>query len=101
MRTLPLMAAPTVNECRFPVDVVYTWVDGDDPEWDAAREARISGMEGTAQTREASGRARFISRDELRYSLRSVHLFAPVGPQHLRRDERPGARRGSRSTIPA
>ena len=37
VRTLPLMAAPTVNECRFPVDVVYTWVDGDDPEWDAAR----------------------------------------------------------------
>ena len=34
-------------------------------------------MEGTARTREASGRARFISRDELRYSLRSVHLFAP------------------------
>jgi len=77
VRTLPLMAAPTVNECRFPVDVVYTWVDGDDPEWDAAREARIDGMEGTARTREASGRARFISRDELRYSLRSVHLFAP------------------------
>ena len=77
VRTLPLMATPTVNECRFPVDVVYTWVDGDDPEWDAAREARIAGMEGTARTREASGRARFISRDELRYSLRSVHLFAP------------------------
>jgi glycosyltransferase involved in cell wall biosynthesis len=77
VRTLPLMAAPTVNECRFPVDVVYTWVDGDDPEWDAARQARIAGIEGTAQTREASGRARFLSRDELRYSLRSVHLFAP------------------------
>ncbi len=77
VRTLPLMASPTVNECRFPVDVVYTWVDGDDPEWDAAREARIAGMEGTARTREASGRARFLSRDELRYSLRSVHLFAP------------------------
>ncbi|MBF4764144.1 stealth conserved region 3 domain-containing protein [Nocardioides islandensis] len=81
VRTLPLMATPTVNECRFPVDVVYTWVDGNDPEWDAAREQRIAGIEGgaqqTAQTREASGRARFISRDELRYSLRSVHLFAP------------------------
>ena len=77
VRTLPLMAAPTVNECRFPVDVVYTWVDGNDPGWDDAREARIASMEGTARTREASGRARFISRDELRYSLRSVHLFAP------------------------
>ena len=41
--TLPLMAAPTVGECRFPVDVVCTWVDG----------------------------------NQLRYSLRSVHLFAP------------------------
>ena len=77
VRTLSLMATPTVNECRFPVDVVYTWVDGSDPEWDAAREQRIAGLEGTARTREASGRARFISRDELRYSLRSVHLFAP------------------------
>ncbi len=77
VRTLALMATPTVNECRFPVDVVYTWVDGNDPEWNADREARIAGMAGTARTREASGRARFISRDELRYSLRSVHLFAP------------------------
>ena len=38
------MAAPTVTECRFPVDVVYTWVDGNAPEWDAAREARIAGL---------------------------------------------------------
>ena len=36
VRTLPLMAAPTVTECRFPVDVVYTWVDGSDPAWNAA-----------------------------------------------------------------
>ena len=35
--TLPLMAAPTVHECTFPVDVVVTWVDGDDPAWNAAR----------------------------------------------------------------
>ncbi|MBF4768297.1 stealth conserved region 3 domain-containing protein [Nocardioides agariphilus] len=81
VRTLPLMAVPTVSECRFPIDVVYTWVDGNDPEWDAAREARIAGLPGSASstvhTRESSGRARFVSRDELRYSLRSVHLFAP------------------------
>ena len=77
VRTLPLMATPTVNECRFPVDVVYTWVDGDDPQWNAAREERLARLTGTAQTRESSGQARFASRDELRYSLRSVHLFAP------------------------
>lgn len=77
VRTLPLMAGPTVNECTFPVDVVYTWVDGEDPAWNAAREERLAQLTGTALTREASGRARFMSRDELRYSMRSLHLFAP------------------------
>lgn len=77
VRTLALMAAPTVNECRFPVDVVYTWVDGSDPLWNESRERRLTGITGTPQTRESSGRARFISRDELRHSMRSVHLFAP------------------------
>ena len=75
--TLPLMAEPTVSECRFPVDVVYTWVDGTDPAWNAAREQRLAGITGTAQTRESSGQARFFDRDELRYSFRSIHLFAP------------------------
>ena len=77
VRTLPLMAAPSVAQCAFPVDVVYTWVDGDDPVWDAARRARLEGVVGTAQTRESSGQARFVARDELRYSMRSIHLFAP------------------------
>ena len=71
------MAAPTVGEVRFPVDVVYTWVDGSDPAWNAAREQRLAGITGTAQTRESSGQARFIAHDELRYSFRSIHLFAP------------------------
>jgi glycosyltransferase involved in cell wall biosynthesis len=75
--TLPLMAAPTVHECTFPVDVVYTWVDGRDPVWNRARLERLAGLTGTATTRESSGQARFVSRNELRYSLRSVHLFAP------------------------
>ena len=82
VRTLPLMTEPTVDECTFPVDVVYTWVDGNDPVWNRAREERLAALSGThaaetAQTRESSGQARFVSRDELRYSLRSVHLFAP------------------------
>ncbi|MDN4171424.1 stealth conserved region 3 domain-containing protein [Nocardioides sp. SOB77] len=77
VRTLPLMAEPTFDQCRFPVDVVYTWVDGDDPTWNDARAARLAQVTGTAATREASGRARFVHRDELRHSMRSVHLFAP------------------------
>lgn len=54
-----------------PVDIVYTWVDGDDPDW-------LSNFRSTAQAEgrdvdeAAIGRARYRSRDELRYSLRSV-----------------------------
>ncbi|WP_370247338.1 stealth conserved region 3 domain-containing protein [Nocardioides sp.] len=82
--TLPLMAAATVTEARFPVDVVYTWVDGADAAWDAAREARLDAVAreardggAAAATRASSGRARYVDREELRYSLRSLHLFAP------------------------
>jgi hypothetical protein len=75
--TLPLMAAPTVHECTFPVDVVITWVDGHDPQWNQARLDRLAALSGTATTRESSGRARFVSRDELRHAMRSIHLFAP------------------------
>ncbi|WP_232678910.1 stealth conserved region 3 domain-containing protein [Nocardioides sp. R-C-SC26] len=75
--SLPLFLAPTVTECRFPVDVVYTWVDGSDETWDEARRARLAAITGTAQRRESSGRARFLDRGELRYSMRSLHLFAP------------------------
>ena len=66
-----------MRDCTFPIDVVYTWVDGGDEAWNAAREQRLATLTGTATTRESSGQARFINRDELRYSLRSIHLFAP------------------------
>ncbi len=72
-----LASRPGVDECRFPVDVVYTWVDGEDEAWNSAREQRLADVGGDEQRREASGQARFRSRDELRHSMRSVHLFAP------------------------
>lgn len=71
--THPLMALPRTTDVAFDVDVVVTWVDGDDPEWAAARAER----EGADARREATGDARFRSRDELRYALRSLHLYAP------------------------
>ncbi len=77
VQTVPLMTLPTVRDANFPIDVVYTWVDGDDPEWDAKRAERLAGLTGTARTKESSGAARFVSRDELRFSMRSIHLFAP------------------------
>lgn len=71
--TLELMAAPTPFDVSFPIDAVYTWVDGDDPSWNAARADRA----GADARKESAGDARFRSRDELRYSLRSLHLNAP------------------------
>ncbi|WP_281965790.1 stealth family protein [Serinicoccus marinus] len=61
------------DEVTFPVDVVYTWVDGDDPEH-ARRRARFSGQ---APAGLAANASRYISHDELRYSLRSLHMYAP------------------------
>ncbi|MGN9914828.1 stealth family protein [Micromonospora palomenae] len=72
-RTRHEFAGRQPEDVAFPVDVVYTWVDGADPEW-LRRRAEIAGVPYHA---EAASAARFLSRDELRYSLRSLHQFAP------------------------
>lgn len=61
-----------VNE---PIDVVYTWVDGDDRAW-RRRKAAALGEDLGSYTSDASIDARFESRNELRYSLRSIEMFA-------------------------
>ncbi|QSB15232.1 stealth family protein [Natronosporangium hydrolyticum] len=66
-------AEPIYSDVTFPIDVVYTWVDGEDPSWQQRRAA----VAGTAYHRFAANSARFISHDELRYSLRSVWLNMP------------------------
>ncbi|MGW5847773.1 stealth family protein [Streptomyces sp. NPDC055254] len=73
LATRPEFLVPGVEDIDFPVDAVYTWVDGNDPAW-AARKASAKGEVYHA---ESASDARFISRDELRYSIRSLHLFAP------------------------
>ncbi len=67
-----------LDDVTFPIDVVYTWVDGDDPSW-RARKARAAGddVSTAAFHLESTHAARFRSRDELRYSLRSLDDFAP------------------------
>ncbi len=57
-----------------PIDVVYTWVDAADPDW---QRAFATVRPGIRQTRAAAVPARFRQYDELRYSLRSVAEFAP------------------------
>ncbi len=67
----------------FPIDVVYTWVDDADPRWRTQRNAYAPTGTGGAASR-ATLPERFRSRDELRYSLRSLQLFAPfVDTVHL------------------
>ncbi|WP_395758453.1 stealth family protein [Streptomyces althioticus] len=73
LSTRPEFLVNCADDIAFPVDAVYTWVDGNDPAWQQ-RKARAKGEVYHA---ESASDARFISRDELRYSVRSLHLFAP------------------------
>lgn len=74
---LPELTGPYSDECGFPIDAVYTWVDGDDPAWQAAREQRLVSLGGSEHDRRSTGAARFRDREELRYSLRSLLHHAP------------------------
>lgn len=67
---------PSLFEFNGPIDAVYTWVDGDDKDWLARKDA-AAGRDSDAVHHTSSSRARFASRDELRYSLRSLETFAP------------------------
>lgn len=66
-----------IEAVDFPIDVVYTWVDGSDPVLAAKRAARRdSGKAPRIHARE-TGASRYTSHDELRYSLRSLEMYAP------------------------
>jgi Stealth protein CR2, conserved region 2/Stealth protein CR1, conserved region 1/Stealth protein CR4, conserved region 4/Stealth protein CR3, conserved region 3 len=58
----------------FPIDVIYTWVDGEDPAFCAELNRH---RYGSADAESAVSDSRWTSHDELRYSLRSVQAFAP------------------------
>jgi len=64
---------PSLFEVREPVDIVYTWVDGTDPEWQARKDRYELAAKGHHET--ALHHSRFVAREELRYSLRSVAMF--------------------------
>lgn len=76
-----LYPTPLIEDCDFDVDAVYTWVDSQDPDWQDLfakfsddRSPRDAKDDLEARDRLAD---RFLSRDELRYSLRSLLQFAP------------------------
>jgi len=72
--TLAGMFARHPGEFAGDIDMVFSWVDGSSSEFQRERAKRMQGYivgEGDDQP------ARFRHVDELRYALRSVHLFAP------------------------
>jgi hypothetical protein len=76
--THPMFGAELIDDVTFPIDIVYTWVNGSDPAWCARRDAALGKVDPDVQlSDQATNDARFMSRDELRYSLRSVAAFAP------------------------
>lgn len=68
-------ARPLMDDVTFPVDAVVTWVDDSDPVWRGRREATLARMGEPPAT--GSGAERFHNRDELRYCLRSIAMYAP------------------------
>ncbi|WP_160330504.1 stealth family protein [Sphaerimonospora mesophila] len=77
--TRPEFTRRLLDDIDFPIDAVYTWVDGADPAWRARRDQALGGMRAVRDgiSEMATTEARFTSRDELRYSLRSLWTYAP------------------------
>ncbi|WP_051970245.1 stealth family protein [Kitasatospora azatica] len=77
-REYPVPAAfaqPLLDDVTFPVDAVLTWVDDSDPAWRQRREQALDALAEPPAT--GGGAERFRSRDELRYCLRSIAMYAP------------------------
>ena len=55
------------------IDFVYLWVDGNDPAWQAKRNAVIGKLDSSS----VNCKGRYANNDELKYSLRSVDKYLP------------------------
>lgn len=63
------------SEGDFPVDVVYLWVDGTDPDWLATRDNFIASSEKKPDSGHSAHASRFRQADELKFSIRSLGLL--------------------------
>lgn len=77
---------------EIDIDIVYMWVDGSDPAWKKKKDSFLASGEAAASANNqatanhagcsdneesVSGKCRFCNNDELKYSLRSLEMFAP------------------------
>ncbi|PPF87787.1 sugar phosphotransferase [Clavibacter michiganensis] len=73
-KTLRGMFDAQASDITFDIDMVFSWVDGNDPEFQKRRAER---MKDVVVGEGDDSEARFRQIDELKYALRSVYLFAP------------------------
>lgn len=71
------MGTPHLMQVTFPIDAVYTWVDGTDPAWIERKRRALEENAGQPMPEAAVDDLRFVGHDELRHSLRSLELYAP------------------------
>lgn len=71
--------AEDIYPVTFPIDIVYTWVDSNDESFNQSRIAHQQQFDLSTSTSksESTDIARFESRDELKYSIRSILTYAP------------------------
>jgi Stealth protein CR2, conserved region 2/Stealth protein CR3, conserved region 3/Stealth protein CR4, conserved region 4/Stealth protein CR1, conserved region 1 len=72
--TLEHMFGQLASDVDFEIDIIFSWVDGTDVEFQRARAQR---MESYVVGEGDGTEARYRQVDELRYALRSVYLYAP------------------------
>ncbi|WP_343899758.1 stealth family protein [Arthrobacter rhombi] len=72
--TIENMFAEHAMDISFPIDMVFSWVDGNDIEH---QRYRASFMDGVVVGEGDDAEARYRQIDELKYALRSVYMFAP------------------------
>lgn len=72
--TIEHMFTDHASDLPFEIDMVFSWVDGTSTEFQKARAARMQSYV-VGEGDDAPARYRHV--DELRYALRSVHMFAP------------------------
>jgi hypothetical protein len=71
------LQAPPSSVVDFPIDVVYTWVDGEENAWLRAKAEAAELADPDKFTERAHDDSRFADHDELRFSLRALEQYAP------------------------
>lgn len=67
-----LLPGPALGQARFDIDWVFTWVNGQDPEWQD-----MYNQYAPQVRTDASDGSRFEHRDDLKFALRSLDEYAP------------------------